>query len=251
MILFYCILCIILAMEEYENSVYSQQGEDGVIARIFDLIGTDTKFCVDIGAYDGRITSNVMALEDAGWSACKLEGSDIADTEEAKKNGVKRHYVTAENVVSLMEKYEVPKSLDFLSLDIDSIDYHVLKGFLGGGWSPRAICTEYNATYGPILPVVTKYPLPEHLQWGDYYGASLAAFYYLLKDFGYRLVYCEKEGVNAFWVKDDLATPELPELTPAEAYKPPQYGKKDRWDNWTGHEHLDGWMEFDRRGIYE
>ena len=49
-------------MLEYEKSIYSQQGEDGIIARIFELIGTDTKVAVDIGAYDGRITSNVLAL---------------------------------------------------------------------------------------------------------------------------------------------------------------------------------------------
>ncbi len=238
-------------MEKYENSIYSQQGEDGVIARIFELIGTDSRFALDIGAYDGRITSNVMALEDLGWEACKLEGGEIADTEEARRNGVKKHWVTRENVCELMERYGVPKNVDFLSLDIDSIDYWVLKGLLDGGWRPRAMVTEYNATYGPVLPVVVKYPLPEHLKWGDYYGASLAAFYYLLRDYQYRLVYCESQGVNAFWVRDDLATKELPSLSPGEAYKPPQYGKKDRWDNWTGHEHLDGWMEFNRRGIYE
>ena len=238
-------------MEQHEHSIYSQQGEDGVIAYIFACIGTDSNFCVDIGAYDGRITSNVMALEDKGWTACKLEGSEVADTDEARRNGVRRHHVTAENVVALMERYEVPKNLDFLSLDIDSIDYHVLKAFLDGGWRPRAMVTEYNGTYGPILPVVVRYPLPDSLKWGDYYGASLAAFYYLLRDYGYRLVYCESQGVNAFWVRDDLATDDLPGLTPAEAYRAPQYGKKDRWGNWTGHEHLDGWMEFERRGIYE
>ncbi len=238
-------------MEEYEKSIYSQQGEDGVIERIFDVIGTDSRFCVDIGAYDGRITSNVMHLEDQGWTACKLEGSEVADSDEAKRNGVKKHWVTKENVGELLERYEVPKNLDFLSLDIDSIDYWVLKGLLDGGWRPRAMVTEYNGGYGPILPVVVEYPIPENLQWGDYYGASLAAFYYLLKEYDYHLVYCENEGVNAFWVRNDLATDELPELTPAQAYKPPQYGKKDRWGNWTGHEHLNGWMNFNKRGIYE
>ena len=64
-------------MEQYEKSIYSQQGEDGIIARIFEVIGTDTKFAVDIGAYDGRITSNVMALEDQGWTTLKIEGGKL------------------------------------------------------------------------------------------------------------------------------------------------------------------------------
>lgn len=243
-------------MEQYEKSVYSQQGEDGVIARIFELIGTDSKFAVDIGAYDGRTTSNVFALEEQGWQACKLEGSEIADSEEAKRNGVKKHWVSPANVVELMEKYEVPENFDFLSLDIDSIDYHVLEALLQAGYKPRAMVTEYNGTYGPVLPVVTKYPIAPGELWGDYYGASLPAFYYLLKDYGYRLVYCEKEGVNAFWVRDDLATKDLPALTPSQAYKPPNYGMKDKYGDHYGHEHRhngihNGWMVWEPRGLYK
>lgn len=239
-------------MEQHEHRLYSQQGEDGVIAWIFELIGTDSKIALDIGAYDGKVTSNVYSLEVGfGWTAVKLEGGDIADTDEAKRNGVHKEWVTMENVAELMVKYEVPKNLDFLSLDIDSIDYWVLKGFLEAGYRPRAMVSEYNGTYGPVLPVVVRYPLPDDLKWGDYYGASLSALYYLLRDFGYRLVYCEREGVNAFWVRDDLATTELPALTPAEAYKPPKYGKVDKWGNYIGHEHLNGFMEFEPRGIYE
>lgn len=243
-------------MEQYENSIYSQQGEDGIIAHIFDEIGTDSKYCVDIGAYDGRITSNVMALEDEGWKACKFEGSEIADTEEAKRNGVHREWVTPENVIDLFHEYDVPNNFDFLSLDIDSIDYYVLKAILGAGYKPRAMVTEYNGTYGAILPVVVRYPIDPGKLWGDYYGASLAAFYYLLKEYGYRLVYCENEGVNAFWVRNDLATINLPELTPPEAYKPPKYGMKDKYGMFYGHEHRnnglhDGWMKWEPRGLYD
>lgn len=243
-------------MQEYERKVYSQQGEDGIIARIFDVIGTDTKIAVDIGAYDGRITSNVMNLEDAGWHAVKFEGGDIADTEEAKKNGVHKHWVTRENVAELLERYEVPHNFDFLSLDIDSIDYWVLEALLNAGYKPRAMVTEYNGTYGPVLPVITRYPIEPGKLWGDYYGASLAAFYYLLKDHGYRLIYCENEGVNAFWVRDDLATKDLPELTPSQAYKPPNYGMKDKHGNFYGHEHRNngihnGWMVWEPRGLYK
>lgn len=243
-------------MEQYEKSVYSQQGEDGVIARIFELIGTDSKYAVDIGAYDGRITSNVLNLEDQGWGACKLEGGEIADTEEAKRHGVHKEWVTPENVVDLFEKYEVPDNFDFLSLDIDSIDYHVLEALLLNGYKPRAMVTEYNGSYGPVLPVVVRYPVQPGELWGDYYGASLAAFYYLLKDHGYRLVYCEKNGVNAFWVRDDLAGNKLHALTPGQAYKPPQYGMKDKHGNFYGHEHRNtaihnGWMRWEPRGLYK
>lgn len=240
-------------MDQYENKVYSQQGEDGVIARIFEVIGATNKVAVDIGAYDGRITSNVAALEDKGWRAVKIEGGEIADTEEAKRNRVHKHWVTPENVVQLMDTYRVPTDFDFLSLDIDSIDYHVLKALLASGCRPRALVTEYNGSYGPVLPVITRYPIEPGKLWGDYYGASLAAFYYLLKEYGYQLVYCEREGVNAFWVQ---STPDLPDLSPSDAYRPPRYGMKDKYGNFYGHEHRSnnlhtGWMEWVPDGLYK
>ena len=100
-------------MEQYEHRLYSQQGEDGVIARIFELIGTDSKVALDIGAYDGKATSNVYRLEVGhGWQTVKWEGGDVADSDEAKRNGVAKEWVTAENVCELGEKYGVPKNLD-------------------------------------------------------------------------------------------------------------------------------------------
>jgi hypothetical protein len=197
-----------------------------------------------------------MALEEQGWGACKLEGGDIADTDEAKRNGVHKEWVNAENVAELLQKYQVPDNFDFLSLDIDSIDYHVLKALLAAGHRPRAMVTEYNASYGPVLPVITMYPIEPGTLWGDYYGASLAAFYYLLKEYNYRLVYCESQGVNAFWVRDDIATKDLPELTPSEAYRPPNYGMKDKYGNHYGHEHRNnnihnGWMVWLPFGLYK
>jgi hypothetical protein len=134
----------------------------------------------------------------------------------------------------------------------------VLKAMLGAGYKPRAMVVEYNGSYGPILPVAVRYPLDVGKLWGDYYGASLAAFYYLLREYGYRLVYCEDEGVNAFFVRDSLAMDvlELPAKTPGDAYKPPRYGMKDRYGDFYGHEHRsnglhDGWMEWLPRGLYD
>jgi hypothetical protein len=51
-----------------------------------------------------------------------------------------------------------------------------------------------------------------------YFGASLAALEKLAARKGYRLVFCEEAGVNAFFVRNDLA-PDIQGLTAAQAYR--------------------------------
>lgn len=197
-----------------ERQVYSQQGEDGVIECIFETIGTTNKVAVDIGAYDGVTTSNTHLLKEQGWRTVQYEGSDVA----ARDPDVQRAWVTLKNVCGFLSKDNVPSDFDFLSLDIDSLDWWVLKSILEGNYRPRAVVTEVNGSYGAVLARVLA---PDATAWGAHFGGSLLAFYYLLKAYGYNLVYMESNGVNAFWVHGDSS---LPSLTPPEAYKPPKYG---------------------------
>jgi hypothetical protein len=52
-----------------------------------------------------------------------------------------------------------------------------------------------------------------------YGGASLVALDKLARAKGYGLVLCEDAGVNAFFLRDDVA-PDVPRLTAAQAFRP-------------------------------
>jgi hypothetical protein len=71
---------------------------------------------------------------------------------------------------------------------------------------------------------VPNAPRPEGAPKG-YFGASLAGLAKCARRKGYRLVLCEEAGVNAFFVREDLA-PDIPTLTPSQAWRP----KSDRYD---------------------
>ena len=58
--------------------------------------------------------------------------------------------------------------------------------------------------------------------WFDnYYGASLAAFVKLGKQKGYRLVGCERYGINAFFIRRGIGEEILPEIAPSACFNHP------------------------------
>lgn len=51
---------------DYRRNVTSQCGEDGIIEKIFEMIGARNKWCVEFGAYDGKHLSNSYNLINRG-----------------------------------------------------------------------------------------------------------------------------------------------------------------------------------------
>jgi len=56
-----------LRLARFEAKVFSQNGEDGIIAEIFRRIGTINRYFVDFGSSDGMENNTVFLLKQ-GWS---------------------------------------------------------------------------------------------------------------------------------------------------------------------------------------
>ena len=191
-------------LARHESGHYSQAGEEGVIGRIFDAIGTTNRFCVEFGAWDGLHYSNTARLRlDEGWEGLLLEG----DPEKSQAEGVVRALVTAENIERLFHAHGVPTSFDLLSIDIDGNEYWVWKAI--EHFRPRVVVIEYNVFFGIGVRKTMPYD-PEHV-WDDtlYHGASLGALHQLDRDKGYSLVHTESYAPNAFFVLDAELPPDL------------------------------------------
>jgi hypothetical protein len=143
-------------LSDFESNVYSQFGEDGIVAeclrRISEVVDLD-RWCVEFGAWDGVHLSNTCRLiREQQYSAVLIEG-DPDRYEELKRNlpesRVKKvlQWVSLEGANSLdtiLGNSEIPGDFDFLSIDIDSCDWHVwnsLKAF-----NPKVVCVEFNPT---------------------------------------------------------------------------------------------------------
>ena len=202
----------------FEFGVYAKSGEDGIIKIIFHKIKTTNKFFVEFGVEDGKECNTRLLREKHGWQGLSM------DSGEDNPSFIKKEFITAENINELFGKYNVPKHFDLLSIDIDFNDYWVWKAIQD--YQPRAVVIEYNSSVPPTESKVIEYD--PHGQWDrtNYFGASLLAMVKLGRLKGYTLVGCNRRGVNAFFVKNDLADGHFKVKTTRELYRPPGYGKK-------------------------
>ena len=198
---------------------YSQNGEEAIIAYIFENIKPYKKYFVDFGAGDGFWLSNTRALEEKGWNGLWMDGNNLGNDE------VMEEHITAENINDLFKKYKVPQSFGLLSIDIDGNDYWVWEAIT---YDPAVVVIEMNGCIKEGISKTIVYN-PDHTwQHNDYYGASFEALKKLGHAKGYKLIY-QHQAVNMFFVKTDL----LPSFDDSViSYEHNQYHRKAHHGNW-------------------
>lgn len=210
------------ALSAHRFRLHSQNEEDGVTLALLEAAGVTARRFVEIGCGGTGGNSAVLAFE-FGWSGLMVDASKQAIAALAyRATGypgvtVLLHRVTPARFNHMLRHHGFVGEVDFLSIDIDSVDYWLLDAL--DVCSPRVLVMEYNALFGPERSVtVPDAPLPGDAPKG-YSGASLAALTKLANRKGYRLVLCEEAGINAFFLRHDVA-PRIPGLSLAEAYRP-------------------------------
>ena len=199
------------SLTESEFQVFSQNGEDGVIAEILRRITVPTHYFVEFGLESG-VQGNCVFLADVmNWRGLFME------SEKASFEGLRRKYgsndrvsvlevdVTPANINALLRDHGVPEEPAVLSIDIDGNDYWVWEAI--ECVRPCVVVIEYNSTLSPDARLVQPYATVEKWDATNFYGASLGALCKLAAAKEYSLVHCELAGVNAFFVRGDLAGP--------------------------------------------
>ncbi len=128
--------------------------------------------------------------------------------------------MTAENIQSLLEKYQVPDGFDLISIDVDGNDFWIWNQITS---RPRVVVIEYNAHVSPLLARTIRYDAQFRWTSTDYMGASLRALHELGRRKMYTLVYCERNGVNAFFVADECLPPDFVPRPVESIYRSPCY----------------------------
>jgi len=221
-------------LEHFGFRAYSQNDEDGIIAEIFARIGVTDRRFLEIGAGEG-LENNTAYLLVQGWTGAWIEGGkkegerirrSFATPLQSGRLRLANAFVSRENVDELIAPLGLGGDIDFLSIDIDGNDYHVLEAL--SVVRPRVIAVEYNGTFRPPVRFVSPYDAQRRWDGTIAYGASLVALTELAERRGYTLVGCNITGVNAFFVRTDLTQDRFcGPATAANFYHAPAYELTD------------------------
>lgn len=175
------------------------------IDEIMSVIGTTNKFLVEFGIYDWH-QDNTTRLVSNGWKGLWIEadkGRHYRVSAALKNPEVMflRRFITAENINEIFAEGNVPQEFDFMSMDVDGMDYWLLKALT---YRPRAFTVEYNGLARPPKLKVPAYK--ENYVWNQksHHGSSLSSLVKLCKEKGYELISCDDVGVNCFFVQAEL-----------------------------------------------
>jgi hypothetical protein len=199
--------------------ISSQNQEDGLTLALLSEVGVTERRFVEIGSGLSGGNSGFLARE-CGWSGLMVDG----DADHMAQVGRRfptvtavAAWVTRDNVNDLITAHRGAGEPDLFSLDLDGNDYWIWEATTA--CSPRIVILEYNSMFGANRSVTVPYDpaFDRHHHHTMYYGASLTALARLSARKGYRLVAVEPTGVNAFFVRNDLA-PHIPACEPQRAF---------------------------------
>jgi hypothetical protein len=186
-------------IQSHAWKVFSQNGEDGVIAYLLSLMPGHERSCLEIG---GNLVNGTPECNTANLLARGYRGV-IVDSAEIVHPWFKQMTVTPDNFHELIKMRRGQYTPTVFSLDIDGNDYYILKA-MPEDWNPAVVVVEYNASIPPYKRLVQPYDDSEEGWDGkDFFGASAGAMIYLMGERGYTAV-CAVASLNLVFVKQSM-----------------------------------------------
>jgi hypothetical protein len=212
---------------EVEFRVFSQWGDDGIIEWLVSQVNVPNTHFVEFGVENFHEANCHFLLVNRNWKGLVLDGNQkhMSDLRSERIYWMfdltaKAAFVTAENIDTLITDAGFSGPLGILSIDIDGNDYWIWKSIRSV--DPAIIICEYNPILGDRYPISVPYN-PGFTRFGAhhsglYFGCSIEAIRQLAVTRGYTFVGTNSNGINAFFVRNDLAAPVLAKLETARAF---------------------------------
>ena len=217
-------------LNQVEYKVFSQNGEDGIIDFLLNQLNIQNPKFLEIGVGNykesntryifmkspnkGMIIDNVKNLKQEVSKHVKLWKGDLTIIEET---------ITSDNICDILRINNFQNDLDLFSLDIDGIDYWVMKELPDN--LSKIVITEYNATFGANLeitvPNISNFNRTKYHYSNLCYGMSLRAIINLMKRKNYTFIGANKACNNAFFINKsevDKLNIDLPDPNNLEKY---------------------------------
>jgi hypothetical protein len=210
-----------------EFRVFSQWGEDGIIEWLVSHVPVPNTRFIEFGVENFSEANCRFLLEHRNWKGLVMDGSE-RNMAALKSSRLAWMYdltampafVSAENINTLIEEAGFAGPLGLLSIDIDGNDYWVWKAITA--IDPAIVVCEYNPILGDTRPLVVPYDREFRRDKGHYshlyFGCSVTALQRLAIEKGYSFLGTNANGINAFFVKNELASAVLPLLKARKAF---------------------------------
>jgi hypothetical protein len=204
-------------LSEFAANVYSQLGEDGMLARLLEDFGVRHKTCAEFGAWDGLFCSNTAHLwRDQGWKSIQIEPNDQRFAE--LEVNVRGHDVKAIKDLVYPQTIDDLLSgigpLDVLSIDVDGADWYLFDAMT---ITPRIVIIEYNQSIPPHLDIRQSHAGMET------FSASALAIKKLAESKGYQVA--GRSETNLFLVHESQGDP--------SAFYETEWDRLFTWDEYT------------------
>jgi hypothetical protein len=204
-----------LPLSDVEFKVFSQWGEDGIIQYLISRIPIENRIFIEFGVEDYCESNTRFLLMNNNWKGLVIDdNSDNID--KIKKSDLYWRYelialnafVTKDNIDKHITASGISGDIGLLSIDVDGNDYWIWQAI--DVISPRIVICEYNSLFGykdaVTIPYSEQFNRTRVHHSNLYFGASLKALCLLGEKKGYVFVGSESAGVNAFFVRKELAS---------------------------------------------
>lgn len=192
----------------FASNAWSQRGDDGIIRRIFQVLGVEQGFFIEFGAWDGIYLCNSRALAQRRWSGCFVEG-DPGRADELRRNYQGRPDILCLNEMvratpgpggktldEIAAEHFAGRRVDFLTIDVDGLDYRIFEEL---ELRPSVVCVEGGFSWHPRF----ARRVPDDVA-ADNLQQPLAVIIEIGRRQGYTPV-CFNQ--NMYFVADELAEP--------------------------------------------
>lgn len=198
----------IKSLDQAYFKVFSQNYEDGIIDYLLQSLEIKKVKFVEIGTQDYSESNTRFLFEKNSTKGLIIDGhpnlkNDVSKILKIWKGHLQVHneYIDSENILDILNKYSFDCDLDLFSLDIDGIDYWILKKIKPK--TSKIIVAEYNPFFGDkyeiTVPNIKNFDRKKyhysHLCW----GMSLRALINLMNEKDYTFVGTNELLNNGFF----------------------------------------------------
>ncbi|MDR3792566.1 MAG: hypothetical protein P4L03_04205 [Terracidiphilus sp.] len=224
---------------------YSQFEEDGILLYVLSVIGMKTRKVVEICCGDGDECMAANLILNHGYSGYLFDG-DVESIRRARsfylrkkdcmlsQPSIQHAWITRSNVNQLLLDVGASGEVDLLSLDIDGNDYYIWEAI--SAINPRLCVFETHNVIPANLSLTIPYT-DDFYCWKkqgaerDFRSVSLLAMKKLSQAKGYRLIGAHRHGFNVFFLRNDIAQAEFPEVSVEQVHDNPftRQAQAERW----------------------